>query len=172
MDTRTPVEIEDSLRRKAQVLKLRRRRYTFEEIGQMLDPPVSRQRVHQIYHEALDEIVAPELAALRKEYREVLDEALREAWRIYERDHVLVSHGKIVRIGVPDLDDNGEPVIREGHGAPLLDDGPKLTALGHIKALVESLRKLDGVDVPVKTEIDAGVELRVTVVGTDVGKMT
>ncbi|MEU4804346.1 hypothetical protein [Actinosynnema sp. NPDC023587] len=172
MDTRTPAEIEDSERRKAQVLRLRRRRWTFQEIGQALDPPVSRQRAHKIYADALAEIVRPELDELRKEYRETLDEALREAWQISERDHVLVSHGRVVRAGVPAIDEEtGKAVIREGEGAPLLDDAPKISALGLVKSLVESLRKLDGVDAPVKSPFGGGFEVNVRIHGMDAEAM-
>ena len=44
--------------RRARVLRLRLEGRTFEEIGRQLDPPrpVSRQRVHELYQQALDEI--------------------------------------------------------------------------------------------------------------------
>jgi hypothetical protein len=43
--------------RRAQVLRLRLAGVPFDQIGQQLDPPVSRQRAHQLYRDALAQIV-------------------------------------------------------------------------------------------------------------------
>lgn len=84
-----------------------------------------------------------------------LEQAHQVAAGVMARDHVLVSHGRIVREGVPALDENGQPVIREGHGAPLLDDGPRLAAVDRVVKVSESLRKLLGLDPAAK--VDASI---------------
>ncbi|PRY35377.1 hypothetical protein [Umezawaea tangerina] len=168
MDTRTPAEVEDAEHRKAEVLRLKRLRYTFEEIGERLVPPVSRQRAHQIYAEALRDIPALEAAELRTEHRELLEDALRKAQELYDRDYVVVSHGKVIREGMPAIDpETGKAVIREGEGSPLFDAGPKLQALTRIQSLSESLRRLYGVDLPVRVDLGGDVSVQYTVVGVD-----
>jgi hypothetical protein len=155
VETRDPVEIEESARRRAQVVALYQRGLTFEQIGQRLDPPVSKQRAHQLWKDALKQIVAPNVQELREHHRAMLGEALKLAWEIAERDHVAVSHGQVVK-GVD--------------GNPLHDDAPKLQAIARVQALSESMRKLDGADAPAKTEV-TGQELRVTIVGTNTEAM-
>ncbi|MFJ4837165.1 hypothetical protein [Streptomyces sp. NPDC088746] len=69
-----------------------------------------------------------------------LDALYVAALEVLERDHVMVSHGRIVK------DDDGEP---------LLDDGPKLNAIRELRALRESYRKLFGTDAPSRVSVDA-----------------
>lgn len=79
-----------------------------------------------------------------------LDDLFVHAMEILERDHVMVSHGRVV------TDDTGQP---------LLDDGPKLAALREMRAIRESYRKLYGVDQPAKVEHSGGVKFEI--VGVD-----
>lgn len=62
-----------------------------------------------------------------------LDDLYAAALDILDREHIMVSHGKIVR------GDNGEP---------LLDDAPRLAAIDRARQLRESYRKLHGADAP------------------------
>ena len=100
-----------------------------------------------------------ELSLAADEWRQLalarLEEAHRVAADVMGRDHVLVSHGRVVREGVPVIDDDGNAVIRDGHGAPLLDDGPRLAAVDRVVKVSESTRKLLGLDAP--TRVDASV---------------
>lgn len=79
-----------------------------------------------------------------------LDDLFVAAMEILERDHVMVSHGRVV------TDDTG---------IPLLDDGPKLAALREMRQIRESYRKLLGVDQPNKVEHSGGVTFEI--VGVD-----
>lgn len=69
-----------------------------------------------------------------------LDDLYVAALDVLERDHVMVSHGRIVK------DDNGTPI---------LDDGPRLAAIRELRAIRESYRKLFGADAPSRVSIDA-----------------
>lgn len=82
-------------------------------------------------------VVADEVAHLQELYAYAYD--------ILERDHVTVSNGKLITI----YDDDAEKEI------PLLDDGPKLTALRELRAIRESFRKLKGLDQPSRVSVDA-----------------
>ncbi|MER5715727.1 hypothetical protein [Streptomyces sp. NPDC002132] len=66
-----------------------------------------------------------------------LDDLYVAALEILERDHVTVSHGRI---------------ITDELGQPIPDDGPKLAAIRELRALRESFRRLWGLDRPVKVD--------------------
>lgn len=69
-----------------------------------------------------------------------LDALYVAALEVLERDHVFVSHGRIVK------DDDGNPI---------LDDGPKLNAIRELRTIRESYRKLFGADAPSRVSVDA-----------------
>lgn len=89
----------------------------------------------------------------------LLDDQFVAAMEILERDHVVVSHGRIVTMA-------GE----DGVEKPLLDDGPKLAALREMRAIRESYRKLLGVDQPTQVAVSGAV--RYEVVGVDPADLT
>jgi hypothetical protein len=80
----------------------------------------------------------------------LLDDQFVSAMEVLERDHVMVSHGR---------------VITDDAGVPLLDDGPKLAALREMRAIRESYRKLLGVDQPTQVAVSGSVKYEV--VGVD-----
>lgn len=69
-----------------------------------------------------------------------LDALYVAALEVLEKDHVMVSHGRIVK---------------DDAGIPLLDDGPRLAAIRELRALRESYRKLFGADAPSRVSVDA-----------------
>lgn len=69
-----------------------------------------------------------------------------KAIEILEDEHVVVSHGRIVK------DDAGQPIA---------DSGPKLAALREARATLESFRKLTGLDQPAKVNLSGGVRYEV-----------
>jgi hypothetical protein len=75
--------------------------------------------------------------AYREEELQRLDVLLADAWAVLKRDHVTVSHGRIV------VDDNGEPI---------LDDGPTLSAIDRILKIQERRAKFLGLDAPTRVE--------------------
>lgn len=95
-----------------------------------------------VIREAGAELIASEAAQL--------DDLFVAAMEVLERDHVVVSHGHIVK------DDDGQPI---------LDDGPKLAALREMRQIRESYRRLFGVDQPAKVEHSGGVKYEI--VGVD-----
>ncbi|MEV0115867.1 hypothetical protein AB0H77_21900 [Streptomyces sp. NPDC050844] len=83
-----------------------------------------------------------------------LDDLFVAALEVLERDHVVVSHGK---------------VVTGADGKPLLDDGPKLAAIREMRQIRESYRKLHGVDQPTQVAVSGAV--RYEVVGVDPGDL-
>lgn len=84
-----------------------------------------------------------------------LDDLFVAALEVLERDHVLVSHGK---------------VVYGADGKPLLDDGPKLAAIREMRQIRESYRKLHGLDQPTQVAVSGAV--RYEVVGVDPADLT
>lgn len=88
-----------------------------------------------------------------------LDDMFVAAMEVLERDHVVVSHGKVITMA----DESGTE-------KPLLDDGPKIAALREMRMIRESYRKLLGVDQPTQVAVSGAV--RYEVVGVDPADLT
>lgn len=69
-----------------------------------------------------------------------LEDAHDAALAVLLREHITVSHGRVVK------DDDGNVII---------DDAPVLQAIDRIRALSESRRKLLGLDAPSRVSVDA-----------------
>lgn len=90
---------------------------------------------------ALEQAVAEQtrsVEAYREEELQRLDALLTEAWAILKRDHLTVSHGRVV------YDDST--------GKPILDDGPTLAAIDRILKIQERRSKYLGLDSPIRVE--------------------
>lgn len=109
-------------------------------------------RAIQRCREAVIREAGAELIAAEAQH---LDDLFVAAMEVLERDHVVVSHGHIVK-----GDDD----------RPILDDGPKLAALREMRQIRESYRRLFGVDQPAKVEHSGGVKYEV--VGIDPADLT
>lgn len=152
---RTP----ETARRDARAAELRAQGWTFQAIADELGF-ASKSRAQDASRRALRDIVAEpgkalvelEVTRLESLYDDVLD--------IFQRDHVLVSHGQIIR------DDDGNPIV---------DDEMKLKAFDRLLRGRESFRKLLGLDAPNRVSVEAeqlGREigrLLDATLGTDVG---
>lgn len=157
-------------RRRAEAIRLKATGQTWQQVADALGYS-SRgaacqdiKRALEQEREDLGDAVATyrglELARLER-YTEVATEVL-------DRDHVAVSQGRIVREGLPYIDEEtGRAKIDEGRGAPVLDDMPKLKAVGELRQLSESRRKLLGLDVPVRQEFGGDLTVKHVVEAED-----
>lgn len=145
-----PARRDESQQRRAEVIRLKRQGRSFESIGEHLG--ITRQRAHQIYKAALDEIPAQEVNEYRAEQAERLDEMLRKAYEVLERKHITVSNGKVIY-----LDEE-----------PLEDDAPTLMAIKTVLQIEERRAKLLGLDTPVKQQIGGEVQVTYSFEGVDV----
>lgn len=126
-----------SVQRDAQAARLKSEGKTYQQIADELGYAdrgnawrgVQRAR-RAVLREPAEELIAVEAARLDELYVQALD--------ILEREHVMVSHGKIV--------------VDASTGEPLLDDGPRLAALRELRQIRESYRKLHGLNAPQRTE--------------------
>lgn len=80
-----------------------------------------------------------------------LDDLFVEALDVLKRDHLTVSHGKVITMVDPET----------GEEKPILDDGPKLAAIDRLLKVRESYRKLYGVDKAAKVEHTGGVRYEI-----------
>jgi len=138
---RTP----ETARRDAQAAQLRAEGWTFEAIAGELgysDKSTCRQAIRR----ALREIVQGPAEQLLTLHMERLETLYAEAVDVLERDHVVVSHGKVV------TDDEGNPLI---------DSGPKLAAIREARATLNAFWDLTGMKKPAKVEHSGGVKYEV-----------
>lgn len=125
---------------------------------------VSHTTIQNWTKQEADAVVLPLAEELRKVQLERLGEMRQAALQVLEREHVTVSHGRVVREGQPvlDFDDEGNQiaVIAPGQGEPILDDGPVLAAIDRLLKIEERIAKLLGLDAPTRAEVEARVEPR------------
>lgn len=147
---RTP----ETAKRDAQAADLRAEGLSFQAIADQLgyaDKTSARLAVRR----ALRDIVQGPAEKLLNLHMERLETLYEQALEVMEADHVVVSHGKIVK-----ADD----------GTPLVDSGPKLAAIREARASLESFRKLTGLDAEKKINLSGGVKYEV--VGIDPDDLT
>lgn len=136
--TRSNAEVEHD----AAAAALRGRGLSYRAIAAQLDTSVAtaHDRVQRAFRDTLsepaDQARAVELARL--------EDAHDAALAVLLREHLTVSHGKVITI----KNDDGDTV-------PLIDDAPVLQAVDRIRALSESRRKLLGLDAPSRVSVDA-----------------
>lgn len=129
--------VNTSVQRDAAAMRLKSEGRTYQQIADELgyfDRGHAWRGVQRamkaVLREPAEELIAVEAARLDELYVQALD--------ILEREHVMVSHGKIV--------------VDTATGEPLLDDGPRLAALRELRQIRESYRKLHGLNAPQRTE--------------------
>jgi hypothetical protein len=147
---RTP----ETAARDARAAELRAEGWTLQQIADELGYS-DKTNAQRGIRRALREIVqgpAEKLLAVHMERLETLYEASIE---VLEADHVVVSHGQVVR------GDDGEP---------LRDNGPKLAAIREARATLNSFWELTGMKKPAKVEHSGGVKYEV--VGVDPADLT
>lgn len=138
---RTP----ETAARDAQAAELRAEGWTLQAIADHLgygDHTAARTAIRR----ALREIVQGPAEKLLAVHMERLETLYEKALEISEREHVVVSHGKII---------TGED------GRPLKDSGPELAAIREARATLDSFWNLTGMKKPAKVEHSGGVTYEV-----------
>jgi hypothetical protein len=100
-----------------------------------------RAAAHKDITRAMEASVAEQRRSVevyREETLRTLDLLMVEAWAVLRRDHITVSHGRVIRD-----DETGEK---------LLDDGPTLQAVDRVLKILDQRSKLRGENAPVKVE--------------------
>lgn len=119
-------------------------RWTYRRIAEAMEVSESSAfRYVQAGLRTSREIAEATAEQARAVHRSRLEYATDVAIEVMEKEHVQVSHGH---------------VVKDDDGMPLFDDGPRLAAVDRVRALSESLRKLDGIDAAAK--LDASVTMK------------
>lgn len=153
--------------------------YLLREIGEHVGIK-TEGAVSRAIERALKDVQAPAVAELRASQQATLDLLKSTALDIMARQHVAHSNGKVVTQGCPGLADDGSPRHEncswgQRHpdgsanwceGPPVLDDGPRLSAIGQLRQVIEREAKLWGTDSPIRTVVE-GDELVIRIKGVD-----
>lgn len=130
----------DVAKRRAEAVAMRMAGASYQDIADKLDYN-SRGAACQDVTRALEANIAEQNRAVevyREEELQRLDLLMAEAWRVLRRQHVTVSHGRIIR--------------DEETDQPLLDDGPVLAAIDRVLKIQERRAKFLGLDAPTRVE--------------------
>lgn len=123
---------------RAEAARLRAKGWTYTRIADELgysSRSAAAGAVKQVLSETAQD-AGDEFRAVKREQLRLLTEA---TWEILEREHIIVSNGRVVSL-------NDEP---------LKDPGPALTAIGILLRINESERKLEGADEPARVSVEA-----------------
>jgi len=125
--------------RRARVLAMRVEQRPYSEIAAALG--ISEDLAAKDYERAVTErgaaLDAVRLPAVSIEMAK-LDAIEQAAWEVLRREHIVIQHGKVVRI-------NRKPVI---------DDAPVLQAIDRLLRASERRARLKGLDAPTRVEVD------------------
>lgn len=161
----------ETAQRDAVIAEMRSRRMTYQQIAD--DLGISDSAAHEAYQRVLERTIEEPAANARKRELEDLDAAQRAVLEVLEREHVTVSHGRVVRRlvgfetgedGSPRLDAQGE---RIGIYEDVTDDGPILQAVDRLVKIGESRRKLLGLDAAQKMDVSGSVAYTIHGVSDD-----
>ncbi|MFF0140464.1 hypothetical protein ACFYRN_28870 [Streptomyces sp. NPDC005227] len=125
--------------RDARAAELRDEGWKLEDIATELGYH-DRSHARQGIRRAIRSVTEGPAKALVAREADRLDTLYEAALEVLQRDHVTVSHGK---------------VIKDDAGNILIDDGPKLAAIDRLVKVRESYRKLLGLDAPSRVSVDA-----------------
>jgi hypothetical protein len=117
---------------------------TYNELAELFGFSHRKDAYNAVLRAKAD-VARPAVSKLIDDESQELDALYTEACKILQRNHITVSHGRIVTWLNPETQQE----------EPLLDDGPKLTAIQTALRVRESYRKLHGLDQPSRLSIDA-----------------
>lgn len=150
----------------AQAAALRARRKTYQQIADELGM-ASKSSAYEAVQRALRDALSEPAEQARQMELDDLDRAQRHVLEVLERNHVTVSHGRVVRRLIDfERDDGGEYLLDEdgkriGIYEDVLDDGPILQAVDRLIKIGESRRKLLGLDAATKMDVSGTVTSRI-----------
>jgi hypothetical protein len=124
--------------RDAEACRLKSRGRTYQQISDELGYG-SKQAAHRAVKKALASIPSLNAEELRRIQLEQLDYMTDRVLAVMERDHLVVSQGGKIVMGLD--------------GKPLIDDAPVLRASYQLGLIQQRRAKLQGLDAPIKHEV-------------------
>lgn len=147
--TRTLAGVE----RDAEACRLHARGVSYQKIADELGYG-NRANARRAILAHLESVVQPAAAVARAAALERLEVVREKVWEVMNREHVTVSHGRVVY---------GEDE------RPLVDDAPILAAADRLVTIEKVRADLEGTKAPTKVESDGTV--RYVVEGVDMGQL-
>lgn len=135
----------DTVERDKQAVELRAQRWTLQQIADHLGYS-DKSNVRRAIERARADVARPAITQLIQTESDELDELYALALEIIHRNHVVVSHGK---------------VICGTDGEPLLDDGPKLQAIQTALRIRDQYQNLHGLKQPAQVAVSGAVRYEV-----------
>lgn len=133
--------------RRGKVLQMRAEGASYDEIWAAFpDEYRSRSAAIQDVQRALMQTVAEPAAELRALEVARLEMLWIKVVDVLTRDHVMVSHGRVIYLREPECSHDKDDDDPRDAGEPLRDSGPIIAAARELRALSESRRKLLGLD--------------------------
>ena len=133
-----------TVRRDAQAADLFADNYNYEQIAKALGY-AHRSDAKKAIDRAKADVARPAVTKLIQTESEELDILYAEACAILQRNHVTVSHGKVITVRNPET----------GVEEPLLDDMPKLQAIRVALDVRKAYEELHGLKQPSRVSIEA-----------------
>lgn len=140
--------------RDAQAVDLRAQGLTYQQIADELDY-ADKKGAYDAVRRGMSDIIREPAERLLGIHLERLETLYESALEVLEGDHVVVSHGQIVR---------------GADGQPLKDTGPKLAAIREARSTLDSFWTLTGMKKPAKVEHSGGVTYEI--IGVDPSELT
>lgn len=138
--------------RDAEAARLRARSMTYRQIGSTLG--ISPMAAHDAVRRALADTLQEAGDDVRALELDKLDALERVALAVLEREHIVVSNGRVAMLD----------------GSPIPDSGPVLATVQTLLRVAERRAKLLGLDQPAKVTVDGGI--RYVLEGVDPAALT
>jgi len=142
----------ESVERDAEALRLKGRGMSLQRISDQLGYG-DKGNVSRAITRAVDAVQAPAVREYVAQQLDVLDDLTCAALAVLEREHIVVSDGRIVYEGPQPAE--GEVDDR----SPLRDDGPVLAAIDRMLRIAERRSRLLGLDAATKSEAAVTVDV-------------
>jgi DNA-binding transcriptional MerR regulator len=142
----------DAAERDAEACRMRSKGTTFADIADALGYS-DESHAYRGVQRTIKRIIQEPAEELRAMELERLDRMYEVVHKVLERQHLTISHGKIIY--------HGE--------TPVEDTGPILSSIDRLLKIQERRAKLLGLDAATKTQVSGGVKYEV--VGVDMSKL-
>lgn len=142
----------ESVERDAEALRLKGRGVSLQRISDQLGYG-DKGNVSRAVTRAVAAVQAPAVREYVEQQLDTLDDLTRAALAVLEREHVMISDGRIVYDGPrpPDGEVDTRPAVT--------DDGPVLAAIDRMLRIADRRSRLLGLDTPTKSEATVSVDV-------------
>jgi hypothetical protein len=149
----------ESRKRDCRAAELHGQGWSYQRIADELGF-ASKGHAHNGVMRAYADMCTEEAGQARQADLDRIDRLIEQAWQVMLTPHLTVNNGKVIRhfAGFERDEDGIERLDMDGKPIPVfvdvLDDGPRLAAVGVIKGLLERRARIFGYDAPAKSRVE------------------